>query len=195
MPKNFKCIGCGSDKFTSDRGLAHHRNSCGPFKRLQKQKVQKLAIPPPESVFVASSLDGLISCGLTAEETADIAQTSTAVLEPEAVAPSPPQEYRPSGLPRRKTRPPKRFDDLLPAPPPLVIPPEVDITAHVPTSTLPDDIPPPSQHQTKANSYGVYRIYKSGPPSFTPDHNFRINSVANGPNFMTSRPFSGASWG
>ena len=29
----------------------------------------------------------------------------------------------------------------------------------------------------------MYRIYQSGEPSFTPDDNFWVNSVANGPNF------------
>ena len=33
------------------------------------------------------------------------------------------------------------------------------------------------------NSFGVYRVYKSGEPSFTPNDNFRVDSVADGPNF------------
>lgn len=53
-------------------------------------------------------------------------------------------------------------------------------------------LPTPSQHdeeipaipkfKTNPNSFGVYRIYRSE-PLFTPDDNFHINSVADGPNF------------
>ena len=37
--------------------------------------------------------------------------------------------------------------------------------------------------KTDPNSFGVYRIYQSGEPTFTPDDNFRVDSVADGPNF------------
>jgi hypothetical protein len=59
------------------------------------------------------------------------------------------------------------------------------------------ETPPGSQHnpddleeipvipifKTNPNSFGVYRIYRRGEPLFTPDDNFHIDSVADGPNF------------
>ena len=43
--------------------------------------------------------------------------------------------------------------------------------------------------KTDVNSFGVYRVYKSGEPTYTPDDNFHVDSfhvdsVANGPNFI-----------
>ena len=38
--------------------------------------------------------------------------------------------------------------------------------------------------ETDLNSFGIYRIYKSGEPTFTPDNNFHVDSVADGPNFI-----------
>ena len=59
-------------------------------------------------------------------------------------------------------------------------------------------MPQPSQHEeaalpavefkTELNSFGVYRIYKSGEPTYTPDDDFWVNSVANGPNFTKEPP-------
>jgi hypothetical protein len=46
-----------------------------------------------------------------------------------------------------------------------------------------ENVPPTPEFKTDPNSFGVYRIYKSREPSFTPDDNFRVNSVADGPNF------------
>ena len=38
--------------------------------------------------------------------------------------------------------------------------------------------------ETDANSFGVYRVYKSGEPTYTPNDNFHVDSVADGPNFI-----------
>jgi len=66
------------------------------------------------------------------------------------------------------------------------------------------DTPRPSQHepevpavpqfQTEPNSFGIYRVYKSGEPSFTPDDNFRIADVSDGPNFVQVPPQSPSTW-
>lgn len=37
--------------------------------------------------------------------------------------------------------------------------------------------------QTIVNSYGIYRVYPGGMPSFTPDEIFNIASVTDSPNF------------
>ena len=102
------------------------------------------------------------------------------IQEPERV-PTPPQKYRNSGLPRRKTRLLKHFLDVLPPHPPIVPAPTVET-------------PQPSQHEPEAlaipdfktgpNSFGIYRVYKNGEPSFTPDDNFRVSNVSDEPNFI-----------
>lgn len=195
MGRNFRCIGCGSDKFTTDRGLARHRDSCGPFRRLQAQKVKNLTLPPKENISVASTSNVNILDDSGAVELADLGLDIILEAEPDPIPPPPPQEYRPSGLPKRQTRLPKRFEDVLPAPPPLVIAPEIEVHDPILEQTPDDDIPPATQHKTDPNSYGIYRVYKSGPPSFTPDDNFRLNSTADSPNFTRSGPSSTASWG
>jgi len=94
--------------------------------------------------------------------------------------PTPPQEYRKSGFPHRKTRLPKRFKDVLPPRPPVIAAPVVETLQ---PSQHEEEVPAVPAFKTDTNSFGVYRIYKSGEPSFTPDDNFRIDGVADGPNF------------
>ena len=101
-------------------------------------------------------------------------------LEPEK-EPTPPQEYRKSGLPHRKTRLPKRFQDVLPPRPPVIAAAIVETPE---PSQHEEELPHIPEFKTETNSFCVYRIYKSGEPSFTPDDNFRIDSVADGPNFI-----------
>ena len=49
--------------------------------------------------------------------------------------------------------------------------------------------------KTDPNSFGVFRVYKSGEPTFTPDDNFHVDSVADGPNFIKDqRPESKPTW-
>jgi len=109
--------------------------------------------------------------------------------------PTPPQEFRKSGLPRRKTQLPKRYWDILPPPPPPV---------PLPTSLTPEPVdtddpdmtpaPPLPKFQTDSNSFGVYRVYKSGKPTYTPDESFTINSVADSPNFTVHKPDGASTW-
>ena len=94
--------------------------------------------------------------------------------------PTPLPEYQKSGLPRRNTRLPKRYQDILPPRPPVIAAPVVETPE---PSQHEEELPAVPQFQTDANSFGVYRIYKSGEPSFTPDDNFQIANVADGPNF------------
>jgi hypothetical protein len=56
------------------------------------------------------------------------------------------------------------------------------------------DVPAVPQFQTEPNSFGIYRVYKSGEPSFTPDDNFRIGNVSDGPNFIQERPQAPSTW-
>ena len=101
--------------------------------------------------------------------------------EPEK-EPTPPQEYRESGLPHRKTRLPKRFQDVLPPRPPVIAAPIVE-TPEPSQHDEPEELPAVPRFKTDPNSFGVYRIYQSREPSFTPDDNFQVDSVADGPNF------------
>ncbi|KAH9018628.1 hypothetical protein EDB85DRAFT_1873612, partial [Lactarius pseudohatsudake] len=38
-------------------------------------------------------------------------------------------------------------------------------------------------YTSPTNSYGIYRVYKHGAPSYTPDDDFNLDSVADNPNF------------
>jgi len=100
----------------------------------------------------------------------------------------PVQQYRPSGLPRRKTRLPKRYRDLLPVAPPIVEQPVEPEQQHAPTP--PSDIPIADKVSvtTDANSFGVYRVYTGRLPTYNPDDNFSVNQVADGPSFAQLQP-------
>ena len=66
------------------------------------------------------------------------------------------------------------------------------------------ETPQPSQHEpeispiaefkTRPNSFGIYQVYKSGKPSFTPDDNFCIANVSDGPNFIQDPPQARSTW-
>jgi len=56
------------------------------------------------------------------------------------------------------------------------------------------EIPPVAEFKTGPNSFGIYRVYKSGEPSFTPDDNFRIANVSDGPNFIQDPPQARSAW-
>ena len=56
------------------------------------------------------------------------------------------------------------------------------------------EIPPVAEFKTGPNSFGIYRVYKSGEPSFTPDENFRIADVSDGPNFIQDPPQARSTW-
>ena len=95
--------------------------------------------------------------------------------------PTPPPEYRKSGLPHRKTRLLKQYQDVLPPRPPVIITPVVKTPE---PSQHEEKLPTMPKFETNPNSFGIYRIYKSGEPTFTPNNNFHVDSVANGPNFI-----------
>jgi len=107
----------------------------------------------------------------------------------EKVEPEPIQDFRPSGLPRRKTRLPKRYRDLLPPPPPVV---DNSIVEQPLTTEYEDPIVPVVEelpnisYTTPPNSFGVYRIYKHGAPSYNPDNDFSIHHVADNTIFTTT---------
>jgi hypothetical protein len=50
------------------------------------------------------------------------------------------------------------------------------------------EILPVTEFKTGPNSFGIHRVYKSGEPSFTPDDNFHIANVSDGPNFIQDPP-------
>jgi hypothetical protein len=97
----------------------------------------------------------------------------------------PVQQYRPSGLPRRRTRLPKRYRDLLPVAPPIVEQPVEPEQPHAPTP--PPDILITNKISTDPNSFGVYRVYTGRLPTYNPDDNFSVNQVSDGPSFAQSR--------
>jgi hypothetical protein len=97
----------------------------------------------------------------------------------------PVQQYRPSGLPRRQTRLPKRYRDLLPVAPPVVeqqpVEPEQPHAPPLPDISITDKV------STDSNSFGVYRVYTGRLPTYNPDDNFSVNQVSDGPSFAQSR--------
>ena len=102
----------------------------------------------------------------------------TIILQPQALSEP---EYRPSGLPRRKTRLPKRYRDLLPAAPPVV---EQLVEAEHPRTPTPSPVVNPiTKFATDSNSYGVYRVYNDSLPTYNPDIDFSLTKVADGPSF------------
>lgn len=98
------------------------------------------------------------------------------------------QEYRQSGLPRRNTRLPQRYDDRPPPAPPVPVapvdPPDLEEVPNSPLVEIPS-LPP---YKTDSNTFGVYRVYRSGIPDYSPDADFHLNKVADDPNFLGARP-------
>lgn len=99
---------------------------------------------------------------------------------------------RASGLPNRRRRLPKRYrDEILPAPP---IIPSADITEPEPLHLLSPPSPTPTaSYTTEPNGYGVYHVYPTGPPSYSPDETFSIHQVLDSANFVkdtSARPSS-----
>ncbi|KAI9431388.1 hypothetical protein H4582DRAFT_2085063 [Lactarius indigo] len=95
--------------------------------------------------------------------------------------PSP--ELHPLVLPRRRTRLPARYHDVLPPPAPAVIHPiAAGSLGHSDVHSA-TTLPPSVMYTSPANSYGIHRVYKCGAPSYTPDNDFNLESVADNPNF------------
>ena len=99
---------------------------------------------------------------------------------------------RPSGRPNRKIRIPLRYVDELPPQPPIITPPISD--TQLPSTSAP--VPPPpfppvlsptvnvsTAYQAPPNAYGVYRLYRSGRPSYTPDDLYSLRQVSDGDTF------------
>ena len=100
----------------------------------------------------------------------------------------PPVELRPSGLPNRRWRLPARYRDEPPPPPPIILPEEREdsedlFLGNSQQSREDNDqesIPP---FVTKSNTYGVFRSYPCGRPSYTPNELFTLNALSDSPNF------------
>ncbi|PPR00724.1 hypothetical protein CVT26_012318 [Gymnopilus dilepis] len=188
MTRQLKCLGCKSETFQTERGLSRHRATCGPYKRFMKKKVENFAFLAMTDNAAGTSADTSNEIAPVRTEQPPEFAPSDPVMEP---VPSPPQEYRASGLPRRQTRLPRRYQDILPAPPPVITEPEPGIHEATPSPSPVVNI----SHKTTSNSYGIYRVYKSGTPSITPDDNFHLDSVADNPNFTRSGSLSTNTWG
>ena len=98
---------------------------------------------------------------------------------------------RPSGRPNRKIRIPLRYVDELPPQPPIIPQPISDI--QLPSASAPAPPPPsrrvlspvsaPTGYKTPPNAYGIYRLYRSGRPSYTPDDLYSLRQVSDGDTF------------
>ena len=105
--------------------------------------------------------------------------------------PTPPPAYRPSGLPARVIRRPRRFDDELPPAPVPVAPVVQDDPDDIPhlQDEIPDNRDSASEHeehvvQTQKNSFGIYREYIDSLPSYTPDEYTNLADICNSPSLI-----------
>jgi hypothetical protein len=73
--------------------------------------------------------------------------------------------------------------DILPPRPPVEAAPTINTPQPSQASQHEPEVPAIPGFKTDPNSFAVYRIYKSGEPSFTPDDDFHIGKVSDGPNF------------
>jgi hypothetical protein len=117
-----------------------------------------------------------------------IAQARLPQFIPEPPLSPPPQQFRPSGLPFRKHRLPRRYRDELP-PEPAPVAPAIDPYINRVADHLDDDIPQPEvlpdaprrTVETQKNEFGVYRQYSSEFPSYTPDDLSTLSDLCNAP--------------
>src|SRR6201996_4849310 len=108
--------------------------------------------------------------------------------------PTPPTRYRPSGLPDRRRRPPKRVRDNLPEPPPPV-------ALQIPAAE-PDPLPPqlepgvntePTQPRTreyittKCGVHGEYKVYPNR-PTHDPDKSVELLDLCDAPELAPAQP-------
>ncbi|KAF9237846.1 hypothetical protein BU15DRAFT_75648 [Melanogaster broomeanus] len=121
------------------------------------------------------------------------------LLQANSPTPPPLPEYRPSGLPARSRRLPKRFqDDLPPLPQPLP-PPSPPPLSPIPAETSPDDVTPESSEppapsvlfgsivtQMPPDHYGVSRTYIGPLPTHDPDNLTMLTHVSDSPHFATT---------
>ena len=109
--------------------------------------------------------------------------------QPIGESPSPPRQYRPSGLPDRIRKLPLRFRDELPPETVPVAPaiepnvdPDIDPNQddeHLRPEVLPDA--PRRVIETQKNEFGVYRQYIGELPSYTPNDLSALSNLCNAP--------------
>ncbi|KAH9010983.1 hypothetical protein EDB85DRAFT_1901441 [Lactarius pseudohatsudake] len=136
----------------------------------------------PGQASVAGSAGGV---ALT-EEATHSESGGPAMDQVDAYETPPSPSHRPSGLPRRKSRLPARYRNVLPPPAPAVIPSTADrFLGHrdARSTGITSGLSPSVVYTSPTNSYGIYRVYKHSAPSYTPDDDFNLDSVADNPNF------------
>ena len=111
---------------------------------------------------------------------------------------------RPSGRPNCKIRMPRRYIDELPPQPPVF----PDLISDMQLPSTPSPLPSPTiseslsnpldnaaniTYETLPNSYGVYRSYASGCPSYTPDDLYSLGQVSDSRTFSQDpNPYANA---
>ncbi|KAI9461999.1 hypothetical protein BJY52DRAFT_1116707, partial [Lactarius psammicola] len=76
------------------------------------------------------------------------------------------------------------YRDLLPPPAPAIIYPIAAESLSSDDAHLVITLPMSTTYTSPTNSYGVYRVYKHGAPSYTPDDDFNLENIVDNPNFM-----------
>jgi hypothetical protein len=209
MPALLKCPAC-PQKFNDNRGLSVHQRSCTAYKALstksagakrklntkndENSKLQKMATDlTEEDLAQRDELREIVNEGefevdeelVSKINCQDLSRRVIFFISQLPKSQTPPPELRPSGLPNRTRRLPARYRDEPPPAPPIVLPEQLE---DVPIScnsqeSFQDNIEDTPPYITKSNSYGVFRSYPSGRPSFTPDELFTLNGVSDSPNF------------
>src|SRR6202522_929073 len=198
MP-NLSCMGIGCLRtFNDSRALRTHTRSCYAYKREAKRRLRPVSPVPPLPVMpditnleAEADVDGEPPTGIGDVEpvvSTDITMFNILLLmEKQAREPTPVQEYRPSGLPKRRTRLPARFCDVPPPPPPPMLNLPIEVIEDVLNLTI-DNTAPVPDFKSEANSCSVFRIYQGGRPSYTPDEIYHVDYSSDSCNFSLSGP-------
>ncbi|KAF8165838.1 hypothetical protein B0H34DRAFT_856090 [Crassisporium funariophilum] len=179
----FECMGCKESQATK---TAHkkHTGKCKLFRQKAAKKRTKFTEVPTEKTPTPVPLDNETVLAITEELPREEANQQPVI----AIA----QEYRLSGLPQRTRRLPRRYEDAMPPPPDESEEPSQPEPTPTPlvsiTSTPAEEFP--TAYTTEPNSYGVYRVYPGGAPTFDPDKSSTTHTVAEHPSFLPQNPMS-----
>ena len=197
---NIICPGldCGR-RFKNNAALSAHQRSCRPklvaaakigleawSKKAQADRdmQQSAAVAPPPEV-PGQALEGQLELDGNIPDDAEFQVRrififlQMPILMPRKRDATPALEFRPSGLPKRRTRLPVRFrDELPPTPLPQMTHQHEEIADNTAVSAGPEQVEPEiPAYKMQADSYGIYRLYRGGPPSFTPDELHTVEQV------------------
>jgi hypothetical protein len=187
MGKQSLCPGC-KKFFLDGRPYSMHIKSCKDIssvtdttlkkhKIIMAKKTQAKKISIAVHRELAQVTQNQLECASSSQDNQDVNEVPPADRSPSPQTPL----QRPSGLPNRRTRLPRRYrDDLPPNPNPPIIPLFDDLEENNNEPIHPSivSIPKSALFCTEMNSFRVYRKYMLGPPTITPDEFFTLSSIS-----------------